>query len=71
MRTSPSALRLQAGVALGRRLGLADDVAARVMRGRYLTDLADRSLIRLEYRLPVTCHDGGALDQDPASSRFP
>jgi hypothetical protein len=64
-------LALQAGVGLGRRLGLADGAAARVMRGRYLTDLADRSLIRLEYRLPKSCHDGGELDQDPGSSRFP
>ena len=64
-------LALQAGVELGRRLGLSEDVAARVMRGQYLTDLADRSLIRLEYRLPGSCHDGGALDQSPGTSRFP
>ena len=64
-------LALQAGVGLGRRLGLDDGAAARVMRGRYLTDLADRSLIRLEYRLPESCHDGGELDQDTESSRFP
>lgn len=64
-------LGLQHGVGLARRLGVPTDTAARVMRGRYLTDLADRSLIRLEYRLPAGCRDGGPLDLDPTSSRFP
>lgn len=64
-------LALQAGVGLARRLGLSDGNAARLMRGRYLVDLADRSLIRLEYRLPEGCRDGGTLDQAPGSSRFP
>lgn len=64
-------LALQAGVGLGHRLGLDDDVAARLMRGRYVADLADRSLIRLEYRLPEGCRDGGELDRDPGSDRFP
>ncbi len=64
-------LALQAGVGLGRRLGLDGDEAARIMHGRYLVDLSDRSLIRLEYRLPEDCRNGGALDRDPGSSRFP
>jgi hypothetical protein len=61
---------LQEGVALGRRLGLDDATAARLMRGRYLVALADRSLTRLEYRLPAECRDGGTLDLH-ASNRFP
>lgn len=68
---STECLALQAGVGLGRRLGLDDEDAARIMRGRYLVDLADRSLIRREYRLPEACRDGGALDRDPDSDRFP
>jgi hypothetical protein len=64
-------LALQEGVALGRRFGLDDATAARLMRGRYLATLADRSLIRLEYRLPGGCRNGGELDLDPASDRFP
>jgi hypothetical protein len=64
-------LALQEGVALGRRFGLGDDTAARLMRGRYLASLTDRSLIRLEYRLPGGCRNGGELDLDPASDRFP
>ncbi len=62
---------LQEGVALGRRLGLDDPTAARLMRGRYLATLADRSLMRLEYRLPTECRNGGVLDLDAASDRFP
>jgi hypothetical protein len=64
-------LGLQTGVALGRRLGLDGASAARLMRGRYLAALADRSLTRLEYRLPDECRNGGALDLDRSSDRFP
>jgi len=64
-------LALQAGVRLGQRLGLSGEEAARIMHGRYLVDLADRTLIRLEYRLPQDCHDGGPLDREPGSERFP
>ena len=64
-------LALQEGVALGRRLGLPEARAARLMRSRYLQALAERSLIRLEYQLPDTCVDGGALDVDPDAERFP
>ena len=64
-------LALQEGVALGRRFGLDAGTAARLMRSRYLAALADRSLIRLEYRLPGECRNGGELDLDAASDRFP
>lgn len=64
-------LALQEGVALGERLGIPRERAARMMRDRYVRDLADRSVIRLEYQLPSGCRDGGELDSDPDSSRFP
>ncbi len=64
-------LALQEGVALGERLGIPSGSAARMMRDRYLRDLADRSVIRLEYQLPAGCRDGGDLDANPDSSRFP
>lgn len=64
-------LALQEGVALGERLGIPGGQAARMMRDRYLRDLADRSVIRLEYQLPSGCRDGGGLDANPDSPRFP
>lgn len=64
-------LALQEGVALGERLGIPGEHATRMMRDRYLRDLADRSVIRLEYQLPPGCRDGGELDTNPDSSRFP
>lgn len=64
-------LALQEGVRLGERLGIPTDRAAQMMRERYLRDLADRSVIRVEYQLPEGCRDGGSLDADRASSRFP
>lgn len=64
-------LALQEGVALGRRLGLPADRAERLMRTRYLEALADRSVIRIAYQLPSSCVDGGALDVNPGTSRFP
>ncbi len=64
-------LALQEGVALGQRLGLERDTAARLMRERYLLALADRSLIRLEYQLPGDCRNNGTLDLDRATDRFP
>lgn len=64
-------LALQEGVGLGERLGIPTESAARMMRERYVRDLADRSVIRIEYQLPDGCRDGGSLDADPTSSRFP
>ncbi len=62
---------LQVGVDLGRRLGLPEDRAARLMRARFASALAERNVVRAAYALPRGCDDGGAYDLDPTSSRFP
>lgn len=62
---------LQEGVALGERLGLPGDRAQELMADRYRRNLADRSITRLEYRLPAGCEDGGAYDLRPDDPRFP
>ncbi len=64
-------LALQEGVALGRRLGLSESTARRLMRARYDAALAERSVIRIEYQLPRSCRDGGPLDIAPGSGAFP
>jgi hypothetical protein len=61
---------LQAGVELGRRLGLSEETARQMMR-QQLTENALRGLGSAEYRVPSECRDGGRLDLDPDSSRFP
>lgn len=61
---------LQSGVALGRRLGLDEDDARRLMR-QQLTENQLRGLESLEYRVGPDCRDGGRLDLDPASDSFP
>jgi hypothetical protein len=61
---------LQSGVELGRRLGLSEDTARRMMR-QQLTENALRTGGSFEYRVPPECRDGGRLDLDPDSSRFP
>ena len=61
---------LQSGVALGRRLGLADGTAAQLMR-QQLTENALRGAESIEYRLTPDCRDGGRLDLDAESTRFP
>jgi hypothetical protein len=61
---------LQSGVALGQRLGLEEGVAHRLMRQQ----LAENNLRRgaaAEYLVPPSCRDGGELDLDRGSSRFP
>jgi hypothetical protein len=60
---------LQSGVELGQRLGLSAQAAERMMR-QQLAENAGRSGTGLEYVVPPTCRDGGALDLDPASG-FP
>lgn len=62
---------LQEGVALGERLGLSRDTAARLMADRYRRNLAERSITRTEYRLPPACRNGGELDLRPADATFP
>lgn len=61
---------LQSGVELGKRLGLSEETARQMMR-QQLTENAGRGLGSAEYRVPAECRDGGRLDLDPDSSRFP
>lgn len=61
---------LQSGVELGKRLGLSEETARQMMR-QQLTENALRGLGSAEYRVPPECRDGGRLDLDPDSSRFP
>lgn len=61
---------LQSGVELGRRLGLSEDTARQLMR-QQLAENAGRSGAAAEYLVPPECRDGGRLDLDPASTRFP
>ena len=61
---------LQSGVSLGRRLGLAEGTARRLMRQQLVENQLRRGEA-LEYRLPADCRDGGPLDLDRMSSEFP
>ena len=61
---------LQSGVDLARRLGASDDTARRMMR-QQLAENALRANGDQEYLVPPECRDGGELDLDPGSSRFP
>ena len=60
----------QSGVALGRRLGLSDRTAARMMR-QQLADNATFGRSAPEYLVPRECRNGGRLDLRPGDSRFP
>jgi hypothetical protein len=60
---------LQSGVDLGRRLGLSEDTARRMMR-QQLVENAGRGAAS-EYTVGRDCRDGGRLDLDPRSSDFP
>jgi len=61
---------LQSGVKVGRRLGLSEERARQLMR-QQLTENALRGRGSFEYLVPPECRDGGRLDLDPASRRFP
>lgn len=61
---------VQSGVEIGRRLGLSEDRARQLMR-QQLTENALRAGGSAEYRVPPDCHDGGRLDLDVGSTRFP
>ena len=61
---------LQSGVELARRLGASDDTARRMMR-QQLAENALRARGHQQYLVPPECRDGGELDLDPGSSRFP
>jgi hypothetical protein len=60
----------QSGVVLGRRLGLSED-RARQMMSQQLAENALRSGPGVEYVVPPECRDGGPLDLNPETSRFP
>ena len=60
----------QSGVPLGQRLGLSEERARQMMR-QQLAENALRSGEAIGYRVPPGCRDGGPLDLDPSSSRFP
>ena len=60
----------QSGVALGARLGLSEQTAARMMR-QQLADNATVARSAPEYLVPSECRNGGRLDLRPGSSRFP
>ena len=61
---------LQSGVDLARRLGATDDTARRMMR-QQLAENALRATGDQEYLVPPECRDGGDLDLNPGSARFP
>jgi hypothetical protein len=61
---------LQSAVEIGRRLGLSLDTARRLMR-QQLAENALRGRANPAYRVPADCRDGGRLDLEPDSSRFP
>jgi hypothetical protein len=61
---------LQTGVDIGQRLGLSADTARRMMR-QQLVENALRGQSSPAYRVPPDCRDGGRLDLDPDSARFP
>lgn len=60
---------LQSGVELGRRLGLDQSTARRLMV-QQLTENRLRGLQTVEYRVSSECRDGGRLDLDPGDN-FP
>ena len=61
---------LQSGVEVGRRLGLSADTAAQLMCQQLVENV---SATRRDpaYRITADCRDGGALDLEPESERFP
>jgi hypothetical protein len=61
---------LQSGVGLGRRLGLDESTARRMMR-QQLAENSLRARGAVEYLVSPECRDRGELDLDPSSSRFP
>ena len=61
---------LQSGVELGQRLGLTASTAAQLMREQ-LTENQSRGLSSVEYVVPPDCRDGGPLDLNPDTTRFP
>jgi hypothetical protein len=61
---------LQSAVELGERFGLSEDTAHRMMQ-QQLVENAGRTGAGTEYVVPPNCQDGGVLDLNPGSDRFP
>jgi hypothetical protein len=61
---------LQSGVDVGRSFGLSANTARQMMR-QQLTENALHGLGSADYLVPAECRDGGDLDLDRRSSRFP
>jgi hypothetical protein len=61
---------LQSGVELGRRLGLSEETARKMMR-QQLAENALRGGASAEYLVPPECRNGGSLDVHPSTSEFP
>lgn len=64
-------LALQAAVPLGVRFGLSESKARSLIHAQYEDRLAERTVIRAAYALPLSCRDGGALDRSPGDGKFP
>ncbi len=64
-------LALQAAVPLGVRFGLSESKARSLIHAQYEDRLAERTVIRAAYALPLSCRDGGALDRSPGDGQFP
>ena len=60
----------QSGAELGRRLGLSRGTAARMMR-QQLAENAVQAQAAPAYLIPPDCRNGGRLDLNPGSGRFP
>jgi hypothetical protein len=61
---------LQSGVAVGRRLGLDEDTARRMMRSQLVANQLHRQG-SAEYVVPAGCVNRGPLDLSPEVDRFP
>ena len=60
----------QSGVGLGQRLGLGRATAAQMMK-QQLAENAIQAQSAPAYRVPPECRNGGELDLDRATDRFP
>jgi hypothetical protein len=61
---------LQSGVEVGQRLGLSAAAAEQLMRQQLVENLDGRGPAS-EYLVPADCRDGGPLDLNPDTTRFP
>src|SRR6188508_2270575 len=64
-------LALQAAGPLGVRFGLSESEARSLIDRQFDERLAERSVIRAAYALPLTCREGAALDRSPGDGHFP